>query len=203
MTAGLWNESWNGRPGNSSAIRALDAICRVICAGHAISAREHASRNAPLAGFRLAVASSFRPHTGTLRSCQPSLGYEHHHGCLCAIKLSSLPALARQRLQREVVSGPLHLLRLGELVASRAQFRAQIWRLTCWFSSPRPAAYRRQPGPKTGGFTAVTPAAGALNMTCTDATVPLTGWRAYPTYIPCCAAIFCSLLLPTLVVGCS
>jgi hypothetical protein len=34
----------------SSAIRASGAICRVICAGHGISAREHASRNAQV-GF--------------------------------------------------------------------------------------------------------------------------------------------------------
>jgi hypothetical protein len=46
-----WNESWNGWPRNSSAIWVIAAIRRAICAGHAMGAREQASRNAPLAGF--------------------------------------------------------------------------------------------------------------------------------------------------------
>ena len=40
-----WNESWNGWPRNSSAISASRTIGCAICAGHAIGARRHASRN--------------------------------------------------------------------------------------------------------------------------------------------------------------
>jgi hypothetical protein len=48
--------SWNGPPPNPSAISAIAAIRRAICAGHAIGAGEQAPRNAPLVGFRPAVA---------------------------------------------------------------------------------------------------------------------------------------------------
>jgi hypothetical protein len=41
-----WNGSWNGMPRNPSAIRAIAAIRRAICAGHAMGAREQAPRNA-------------------------------------------------------------------------------------------------------------------------------------------------------------
>jgi hypothetical protein len=34
----------------------MGAFRRAVCAGHAVGAGERASRNAPLAGFRLAVA---------------------------------------------------------------------------------------------------------------------------------------------------
>jgi hypothetical protein len=48
-----WNGSWNGTPRNSGAISASDAIRRAICAGHGVSARDQAPRNASPAGFRL------------------------------------------------------------------------------------------------------------------------------------------------------
>jgi len=81
----------NGRSGNSGAISAMGAIWRAVCAGHAIGARERASRNAPLAGFRLAVAPSFWPRNGAPRRCQSSLGYEPYDACVSAVPGSLRP----------------------------------------------------------------------------------------------------------------
>jgi hypothetical protein len=47
-TTGPWNGSSNGRPRNSRAISAIGVMSRAICAGHAIGAREQATRNASL-----------------------------------------------------------------------------------------------------------------------------------------------------------
>lgn len=103
-TAGPWNGSWNGRPRNSSATSAPGAICRVICAGHAISAREHASRNAPLTG------SSGR--TGALRHYRSSLGYEPYDARRYRLKQSLVSALTSINLRHEVAVGPVRLPRL-------------------------------------------------------------------------------------------
>jgi hypothetical protein len=92
-TAWPWNESWNGRPGNFSAMGASGAICRVICAGHAISAREHASRNASLTMFRATATFSFQSSTGTSRHRQSSLGYEPYDACLGRLARSPMAAL--------------------------------------------------------------------------------------------------------------
>jgi hypothetical protein len=51
-----WNGSWNGSPDNPSAAGAVSAITRAIGAASASTARDRVSRNAPLAGFRLAAA---------------------------------------------------------------------------------------------------------------------------------------------------
>jgi len=63
-----WNGSWNGMPRNPSAIRAIAAIRRAICAGHAIGAGEQASRNAPLAKvFLMATDTRSGGAGGSLR----------------------------------------------------------------------------------------------------------------------------------------
>ena len=51
-----WNEWWNEWPQNLSATSASGAISRAVYAGSGPAAYSRASRNAPLAGFRLAVA---------------------------------------------------------------------------------------------------------------------------------------------------
>ena len=83
-----WNGSWNGMPRNPSAIGAIAAVRRAICAGHAMGAREHAPRNAPLARSRLAGCTSFWPRRSAPRRCQSSLGYKPYDVCLCCLGLS-------------------------------------------------------------------------------------------------------------------
>ena len=63
-TAGPWNGSWNGGPRNSSAISASGVIRRVICAGHAVGAREQAPRNVSLIGSHRCCSSSTRLSSG-------------------------------------------------------------------------------------------------------------------------------------------
>jgi len=82
-------ERW---PGNSSAIGASGAIRRAICAGHGMSAKKQASRNAPLARFRLAVASLFRSCPDAARRCQSPLGYEPYNARL---PVSGVPKRSR------------------------------------------------------------------------------------------------------------
>ena len=72
---GPWTGSWSGSPDNPNAASAVRAMARAIGAASAHAAGACASRNAPLAGFRPAIAP-FRPRTGALRSCQSLLGYE-------------------------------------------------------------------------------------------------------------------------------
>jgi len=60
----LWNGSWNGMPRNPSAISAISAIRRAACAGHRMSAKGQAPRNAPLTNFRLSAA----PRSGHVRA---------------------------------------------------------------------------------------------------------------------------------------
>jgi hypothetical protein len=71
-----WTGSWTGSPDTPSATSAIDAMACAIVAVSGPAAQEHASRNAPLASFRLAVAPAFWPHTDASRRCQSSLGYE-------------------------------------------------------------------------------------------------------------------------------
>jgi hypothetical protein len=47
-----WTDSWTGSPDNPSAASAVNAITRAIGAASACAAGSHASRNAPLVGFR-------------------------------------------------------------------------------------------------------------------------------------------------------
>jgi hypothetical protein len=51
-----WNGSWNGVPDNPSAASAVSGMTDAICAASACAGGEHASRNAPLVGFREVVA---------------------------------------------------------------------------------------------------------------------------------------------------
>jgi hypothetical protein len=51
-----WTGSWTGSPDNPSAENAISAMTLAIGAASACAARARASRNAPLAGFRPAVA---------------------------------------------------------------------------------------------------------------------------------------------------
>ena len=96
-----------------SAISAIGAIRRAVCAGHAIDAREQAPRNAPLAGCRLAVAPSFWPHTGAPRRCQSSLGYELYDAHLWRLAWSLIAALTSADGRRAFIPGPLRLSRLN------------------------------------------------------------------------------------------
>jgi len=80
--------AWNGLSNSPGARSAIIAVANAICAGSAYAAWEHASRNAPLAGFRPAAAPSFWPCTGAPRRCRSSLGYEQCGACLRRLGLS-------------------------------------------------------------------------------------------------------------------
>lgn len=56
--------AWTGSPDTPSAASAIDAMACAIAAASGPAAKDHASRNASLAGFRLAVCASFWSRIG-------------------------------------------------------------------------------------------------------------------------------------------
>src|SRR4029077_17383956 len=111
LQGGPWTGSWTGSPDAPSATRAIDAMACAIVAASGPQAREHASRNAPLVGFRPAVALRCG-RVLARRGCQSSLGYEPYDVCLYRLAQSPVTGLTSMDWGREVAFGRLRIARL-------------------------------------------------------------------------------------------